>query len=101
MPQAARPKYEKQSIWCSMMVFMLYFFVFREENDVDHYIANISDPNLAGLEMQKTIKNYKKEGKDTSGIGHHIFLQRSSLWSWRLLIRFLAKFSLLKFLFEI
>ena len=68
MPQAARPKYEKQSIWCSMVVFMLYFFVFREENDVDHYIANISDPNLAGLEMRKTIQTYKKEGKDTSGI---------------------------------
>ena len=68
MPQADRPKYEKQSIWSSMMVFMLYFFVFREENDVDLYIANISDPNLAGLEMKKTIKNYKKEGKDTSGM---------------------------------
>ena len=68
MPQAARPKYEKQSIWCSMMVFMLYFFVFREENDVDHYIANISDPNLAGKEMRKTIQNYKKEGKDTTGM---------------------------------
>jgi len=68
MPQAARPKYEKQSIWCSMMVFMLYFFVFREENDVDLYIANISDPNLAGLEMKKTIKNFKKEGKDTAGM---------------------------------
>ena len=76
MPQAARPKYEKQSIWCSMVVFMLYFFVFREENDVDHYIANISDPNLAGLEMRKTIQTYKKEGKDTSGMRHHIFLPR-------------------------
>ena len=89
MPQAARPKYEKQSIWCSMMVFMLYFFVFREENDVDQYIANISDPNLAGLEMQKTIKNYKKEGKDTSGMRYQIFLPR--LRSWRLLIRFFSK----------
>jgi hypothetical protein len=85
MPQASRPKYEKHSIWCSMMVFMLYFFVFREENDVDLYIGNISDPNLAGLEMKKTIKNYKKEGKDTSGMRHQI----------------LAKFSLLNFLHEI
>ena len=51
-----------------MSVFMLYFFVLREENDVDQYIANISNPDLAGAEMQKTIKDYKEKGRDTSGM---------------------------------
>ena len=86
-----------------MMVFMLYFFVFREENDVDLYIGNISDPNLAGLEMKKTIKNYKKEGKDTSGTYEasdfltailSVVLKASYSFFW-------AKFSFLNFLFEV
>ena len=51
-----------------MAVFMLYFFVLREERDIDNYLANIYDQNLAGDEMLKTIIEYKEQGKDTSGM---------------------------------
>ena len=67
-PQKSRPKWEAPSLTLSMLTFMLYFFVFREEGGIDQYIANISDPNLAGEEMKQTIKEYKKQGKDTSGM---------------------------------
>ena len=67
-PQKSRPKWEAPSFTISMLTFMLYFFVFREEGGIDQYIANISDPNLAGEEMKQTIKEYKKQGKDTSGM---------------------------------
>ena len=67
-PQKSRPTYEKVSITLSLITFMIYFLVLREESSIDTYIANISDPNLAGEEMRKTIKEYKQQGKDTSGM---------------------------------
>ena len=68
VPQKSRPKWESTSILLSLSVFMLYFFVLREESAIDKYLANIYDPNLAGEEMRKTIKEYKEQGKDTSGM---------------------------------
>jgi len=64
----SRPKLESYSITISLFIFMVYFFILREESAIDNYIANISDPNLVGEEMRRTIKEYKKEGKDTSGM---------------------------------
>ena len=65
-PQAMRPKWEAMSVKISLLVFMVYFFILREENEVDEFITNIHDPTFAGREMLKTIEQYKREGKDTT-----------------------------------
>jgi len=64
-----QPIYQYPVITISMFCFMIYFFILREENDVDHNIlgASLFD-HVEGLEkaqIEACIMNYEKNGLDT------------------------------------
>lgn len=69
-----RPKYEPISIVLSMTVFCLYFFVLREESDVDKIFSMNPKstyeilPNLEKDHLEAAILNYKMEGRDTKAL---------------------------------
>jgi CCSMST1 family len=64
-----KPKYQRAIISTSLVIFMLYFFVFREENDLDRQMKKPLWEKVPGLErqtLQALIEYNKKNGKDNT-----------------------------------
>ena len=62
------PSIQLPVITGSIAAFMLYFFVLREESDIDLIIAG-EDPNKIDLAaMEKMVEVYEREGKETAGL---------------------------------
>ena len=70
----SKPQIQTKSMIFSMFCFMIYFFILREESDLDLLLT--TDPTsmyekMPGLErvhIKSTIKNYEIEGRDTSDL---------------------------------
>ena len=64
-----RPKYESLIVMLSMASFILYFAVFREENDVDEKFTRTIYEHVPALEEKdliKTIKIEKQHGRTSA-----------------------------------
>lgn len=62
------PKYQGKVIAVSLAVFMIYFFAWREENDLDQAMETPLWDRVPGLEKQTLlalINHLRKKGKDT------------------------------------
>ena len=57
--EEARPRFQDLSIFISMSSFMLYFFVMREENDLDNEIGRSLYDRIDGLEKANLITSIK------------------------------------------
>lgn len=53
------PWYQRWIVTGSTSIFMLYFFVFREENDIDQRLEKSLFESVPGLEQTQLIINYK------------------------------------------
>ncbi|KAI5634835.1 CCSMST1 family domain-containing protein [Phthorimaea operculella] len=53
------PWYQPYSVIASVTVFMLYFCVFREENDVDKEFTKTLYERIKGLEKEQLLQSYK------------------------------------------
>jgi hypothetical protein len=53
------PWYQRFVVVGSMSVFMLYFFVFREESDIDQKLEKSLFDSVPGLEQTQLVINYK------------------------------------------
>lgn len=43
-----------------MIVFMIYFFILREENDVDQKLTRTLDQTMYDIELEKLNKDYQE-----------------------------------------
>jgi len=67
-PQSTAPSYQPYVILFSTAVFFLYFFVLREENDIDDDLSKSLYEKIPGLEeksMLARIRNAQELGQDT------------------------------------
>lgn len=65
------PWYQRPIVLASMTIFMIYFFVLREENDIDRKLEVTLFENVPGLEQTQLIINYKynmEHNKDNTAI---------------------------------
>jgi hypothetical protein len=65
------PSYQPYIISGSLTVFLLYFCVFREENDIDEELGKSLYDRIGGLEerqLQTALKYNSEHGQDTSAI---------------------------------
>lgn len=65
------PWYQPYIISGSLSIFLLYFCVFREENDMDEELGRSLYERIEGLEerqLQLSLEYNKEHGKDTSAI---------------------------------
>ncbi|XP_069691292.1 uncharacterized protein [Periplaneta americana] len=65
------PWYQSYVISASLTIFMLYFCVFREENDIDEELGRSLYDRIEGLEerqLQLSLDYNEQHGKDTSAI---------------------------------
>ncbi|KAL7633254.1 UNVERIFIED_CONTAM: hypothetical protein RMT77_016359 [Armadillidium vulgare] len=66
--ESARPWYEPVIKTGSLVSLIVYFFILREESDIDIRFDSNLDDHVNGLqkrELEICINNYKKQGKDT------------------------------------
>ncbi|KAL3875513.1 hypothetical protein ACJMK2_033459 [Sinanodonta woodiana] len=56
------PPYQGFSVWISLVVFMVYFFILREENDLDELLSQDLSVRLSEVEEQVILKkmNYNR-----------------------------------------
>ena len=74
-PERDAPWYEKISVLLSTSIFLLYFCVFREENDLDAHIYKSLYTQMPGLEEQQliiSIKYNKEHGQDTTALDERL-----------------------------
>ena len=50
---ADKPTWQPLVVSVSMIVFMIYFFILREENDIDEKISNDAPNTMANMEVQQ------------------------------------------------
>ncbi|KAJ2939186.1 hypothetical protein O0L34_g8500 [Tuta absoluta] len=65
------PWYQPYSVIASVVVFMLYFCVLREENDVDKEFTKTLYDRIKGLEKEQLVQSYKfnkEHGKPVADI---------------------------------
>ena len=68
----AKPEIQNSSMIFSLVCFMIYFFILREESDLDLYLTTDPTsmyekmPGLERIHLKSAIKNYEIEGRDTS-----------------------------------
>ena len=65
------PVYEPYIIYGSLGIFMLYFLVLREENDIDEKLSSSLYDRIEGLEEQTLLNNIrrgKQAGTDVSDL---------------------------------
>merc|ERR1711976_327460 len=67
-----KPEIQNSSMIISLVCFMIYFFILREESDLDLYLTTDPTsmyekmPGLERIHLKSAIKNYEIEGRDTS-----------------------------------
>merc|ERR1711893_15362 len=67
-----KPEIQNSSMIISLFCFMIYFFILREESDLDLYLTTDPSsmyekmPGLERIHLKSAIKNYEIEGRDTS-----------------------------------
>jgi len=69
--QESRPRFQDLSILISMSSFMLYFFYFREENDLDEALGVSLYSRIDGLEkanLLSSISYHEKNGLDSRAL---------------------------------
>ena len=68
-PPPPRPKHEGHIVKLSLAVFLLYFLLLREENDLDDYISaniyNVMDPYAEIKRLEERLKEEEESGLDT------------------------------------
>merc|ERR1711976_309011 len=68
----AKPEIQNSSMIFSLVCFMIYFFILREESDLDLYLTTDPSsmyekmPGLERIHLKSAIENYEIEGRDTS-----------------------------------
>ena len=68
LPERDVPWYQPVSISLSVVVFFLYFFFLREENDLDvelNYSLFERVPSLEEHQLKAALDYYRRQGKDT------------------------------------
>ena len=66
-----RPKYQFWILTASWVVFLVYFVVLREENDIDEHLSSSLYDHLPGLEEQQlelAICEKEEHGEDTTAL---------------------------------
>ncbi|XP_011557759.3 uncharacterized protein LOC105388529 [Plutella xylostella] len=53
------PWYQPYSVLASVTVFMIYFFILREENDVDMEFSKTLYSRIKGLEKEQLLQSYR------------------------------------------
>lgn len=53
------PWYQPYSVLASVSVFMIYFFILREENDVDMEFSKTLYSRIKGLEKEQLLQSYR------------------------------------------
>jgi len=67
----ARPKYQFLILTASWVVFLVYFLILREENDIDEHLSTSLYDHLPGLEAQQlelAIGEKEERGEDTTAL---------------------------------
>ena len=70
--ERSKPPIQNKSMMFSLFCFMIYFFVLREESDLDLLLTTDPGsmyekmPGLERIHLKSAIKNYEIEGRDTS-----------------------------------
>lgn len=70
-PEVTTPWYQPYVVCGSVAVFLIYFCILREENDIDSEFDKTLYERLSGLEKTQLIQSYKfnkEHGKDTADI---------------------------------
>jgi len=68
-PESGAPRYQYVIVQISVAVFMLYFFVLREENDLDENLSDLYyaiDPYKEIEKLELQLAKEIKQGQDTS-----------------------------------
>ena len=68
-PQRQAPWYEPWVVGVSVTVFLVYFCILREENDIDEKLGDPLFKNVPQLEeptLVAAIEAYKRQGKDST-----------------------------------
>lgn len=66
-PITDAPRYQYPIVWLSIVAFLLYFCVFREENDIDDYLRDnvIVDPVKEVSQLEQKLEKEKAAGLNT------------------------------------
>lgn len=71
MPEDESPWFQPYVVIGSIAIFLLYFCVLREENDLDELLGTSLYDRIEGLEqsqLRTSLKYYEESGKDVSKI---------------------------------
>lgn len=63
-----RPKYQDLVISASLIVFMIYFFILREENDIDRKLTRSIDQTMYDIELAKLNDEYQRKITDNQNV---------------------------------
>lgn len=70
-PMRDRPWYQPYSVLISVTIFLVYFCILREENDIDESIGTSLYARIPGLEeiqLEQAIEYNKKNGMSTEAL---------------------------------
>lgn len=56
-----RPKYQDLVVSVSMIAFMIYFFILREENDIDRKLTRTMNETMYDIELDKLNEEYQRK----------------------------------------
>ena len=71
VPNKGRPWYQPPIVLLSTSLFLIYFFVLREENDMDEHLGLSLYDKVPGLEVKQLelrIKYDEEQGNDTTAL---------------------------------
>lgn len=66
-PVDTAPWYQRHVLKASLAIFMIYFLILREENDIDEFLTNevMIDPSHDIVKLQRKIEEGQRAGLDT------------------------------------
>lgn len=77
LEKISKPWYQPYVVIGSLLVFMIYFFILREENDIDERLGSLTvEQELRRYEVNElrgAIKHCQARGIDTSDMEDHLY----------------------------
>lgn len=81
------PSYQPICVLSSLVAFMVYFCILREENDIDEYLGRdvftYMDPHGQSVKLQKQLEDEMKAGKDTAATREKLAVTKTLIESDR------------------